>query len=190
MTDHYDNGIKKRPSLDLLGEFAPKKAWQEAYALAENGPLKRFNVGSVIFDPESDRILSRGVSSYKAEHTCCHELPKNLGTTATVHAEADAIANAPQTSLVGATALVVVVNVKGNHSWSARSCLACMRAMSEVGIKNVMFAERTESGWLIHDEDVAATTSKFDHVGNDFTFARHMQLPASAKALQFIGLLT
>jgi tRNA(Arg) A34 adenosine deaminase TadA len=163
-----------RPTFALLEEFAPRQIWQAAFREAERGPLRRHNVGAVIFDPVSARLLSSATNLFPDAS------PFPAPAKPALHAETVALSLLPRADLRGATVLTVALKKSnGGHCTSSQPCSSCLARLAERGVREMLFVERSDGGWHVHRREVAEYA--FQHrerlASSDGTFARVMRLP-------------
>lgn len=161
-----------RPSIEFLSEFAPEHLWELAFKQADNGPLRRYNVGAVIFDSQSGRVLSSAANAFP------HEAPYSEAFKPAIHAEASALSFLPRTDLRGTAVLTVATKKKnGGHCASSQPCASCLAKLAERGVEQMVFVERGEEDWFVHTIEVDKHYEQHSGFSSDAKYARLMQLP-------------
>jgi tRNA(Arg) A34 adenosine deaminase TadA len=161
-----------RPADAYLTEFAPGFIWKTAFWHAENGPLLRYNVGAVIFDQESGRILSAASNSFSPES------PRSEPKKPAIHAEVAALSFLPRTDLNGATVLTVALKKNnGGHCASSQPCAGCLSTLAARGVDKMIFVERGDNGWNVHQLAVEEHSRRHQHHSTNGVYARMLRLP-------------
>lgn len=143
-----------------------------AETVLERGTCLRRNYGAIIVN--NDQVVSSGYTGAPRGRRNCLDLGicvrENLGIPRgeryelcrSVHAEANAIINAPRKEMIGATLYLVGKDAKtGEYVQNASSCAMCKRLVINAGITRVIvrntknqFSSVYVDDWVQNDESL------------------------------------
>lgn len=116
----------------------PPYLWEAAHKQASRSSLKTFKTGAIIFKDDF-KIVSKGCS----HHTLFRGKPS-------IHAEANALDSFRGTgSALGLNVLIYTLGRSNRPAFSSRPCYSCLHKMDKVGIKNIYYLEKLNSGWFV-----------------------------------------
>ena len=149
-----------------------------AETVASRGTCLRRNFGAIIV--QNDAIIATGYVGAPRGRANCSDLGyctrKRLGVPAgeryelcrSVHAEANAIINAPRDQMIGSTLYLVGIDYdSGEYSRGALPCSMCRRLIINAGISTVIVRDDKQSyrTYVVMDEWVVKDDSLSDHRG-------------------------
>ena len=119
-----------------------------AYEFASWSKAEKLKVGSIITDPNGERIVSIGYNGMPAGwDNCCEDVVDGEMITRpeVLHAEANAIAKLARTTESGQDAMIFVTHAP---------CMSCAKMIYQAGIQKVYYAEEyrsTDGVDFLHD---------------------------------------
>lgn len=125
---------------NTLNEALPLFVWDETEKCAKRSTLGRHRTGALIFNRDYEAI-GKGCSHHSAHNN-----------RPSIHAEEHAIFEANGVAR-GNNIVIVTVTRGENYARSSRPCMKCLLHMNKVGIGEIIYAERLNTGdWIINQE--------------------------------------
>lgn len=132
------------PPLQLLANYAPAAAWEQAQRQAQRSPMGYYRTGAVLLNRQGE-VLAAG---------CAHPSPES-GMLST-HAERHCLLQASNIDLRDAICLVYTRSSRsGGCPQSSRPCLHCAWGLAKRGVRAALYPRRTSLGlWTVEVDEL------------------------------------